>query len=414
MTITTTLTSSPTNPQRNDPDNFRSKADAYVDWHTQTNVPETNTIIAEINSTVDDINNTVNGMFVGTSSTSVTIGTGSKTFTMVEDTLAFAAGNNLRIAQTSNPTTNYMEGVVTSYNKTTKALAVTVSSTNGSGTITGWTMTLAPPIDFNRVRSWSGMTGSVSVPFIVSHDGAYWWLATNIADVTAKEPGVDSEWQKIGGASYEEFLVSGTWTKPAGCRYVYVEAIGGGGGGANLVSGSPQGGSGGEFVSKLLKAADVGATEIVSIGDGGDGGADTTDAAGSNGGNSSFGSHVEAYGGRGGPPSTDNRYGTSPLRAFSSSYTVSNAGGMPNYFVAPGGVGGTGSQKITNCVYGGAGGGSSGSPSGISDFAGNGGSYGAAGVPGGNGSVPGGGGGASANDGGGGNGGKGRVRVWTW
>ena len=45
------LTNSPTGPQRSDPDNFREDADQYVDWHTNTNVPELNSVIDAINAT---------------------------------------------------------------------------------------------------------------------------------------------------------------------------------------------------------------------------------------------------------------------------------------------------------------------------------------------------------------------------
>ena len=75
------LTEAPTNPQRSDPDNFREDADKYVDWHTQDFVPEMNQVI-------DDLNATIQNLWVGTSSTSNTVGTGSKTWTMTEDNLA--------------------------------------------------------------------------------------------------------------------------------------------------------------------------------------------------------------------------------------------------------------------------------------------------------------------------------------
>lgn len=41
---------------------------------------------------------------------------------------------------------------------------------------------------------WSTLTGALSMPATVYHSNAYWVLNTDLADVTAKEPGVDSEW----------------------------------------------------------------------------------------------------------------------------------------------------------------------------------------------------------------------------
>jgi len=49
----------------------------------------------------------------------------------------------------------------------------------------------------NFQGNWSDQTGAASKPLSVYHDSAFWALASALADVTAKEPGVDSEWVKI-------------------------------------------------------------------------------------------------------------------------------------------------------------------------------------------------------------------------
>ncbi len=72
-----------------------------------------------------------------TSSSSVLIGTGSKTFTVLSG-LGFVVGMTLRIA---NSSTNYMTGDVTSYSSTT--LVVNVTSVAGSGTLASWTISMA-------------------------------------------------------------------------------------------------------------------------------------------------------------------------------------------------------------------------------------------------------------------------------
>ena len=40
-------------------------------------------------------------------------------------------------------------------------------------------------------------TGALNVPASTAHNGSEWQLLSNIADVTAQEPGVDAVWQEI-------------------------------------------------------------------------------------------------------------------------------------------------------------------------------------------------------------------------
>jgi hypothetical protein len=74
-----------------------------------------------------------------TSSTSNTIGTGSKTFTLgpsyLFGSLIFTYGMAVVISSGANT----MTGIVTSYNSATGALVVSISTTSGSGTFTSWT-----------------------------------------------------------------------------------------------------------------------------------------------------------------------------------------------------------------------------------------------------------------------------------
>ena len=44
---------------------------------------------------------------------------------------------------------------------------------------------------------WSALTGALSKPATVFHSDKYWALNTDLADVTAKEPGVDVEWLEL-------------------------------------------------------------------------------------------------------------------------------------------------------------------------------------------------------------------------
>lgn len=75
-----------------------------------------------------------NGIQEVTSSSSVAIGTGTKTFTVASG-LGFHAGLRCRISEDGNDA-NFMEGLVSSYSSTT--LEVTVDTIGGSGTINDW------------------------------------------------------------------------------------------------------------------------------------------------------------------------------------------------------------------------------------------------------------------------------------
>jgi hypothetical protein len=78
-----------------------------------------------------------------TSTTSNTIGTGDKSFT-VQTNLGYVIGMTIRAASTATPINN-ITGLVKSYNKTTGALVITVDTggDSGSGTFTAWTISLA-------------------------------------------------------------------------------------------------------------------------------------------------------------------------------------------------------------------------------------------------------------------------------
>jgi hypothetical protein len=79
--------------------------------------------------------------YAATSSSSQTIGnSGTKTFT-TQAGLAYSAGARVRASDASSPSTNWMEGVVSSYSGTT--LAFTADKSAGSGTLTDWKINLA-------------------------------------------------------------------------------------------------------------------------------------------------------------------------------------------------------------------------------------------------------------------------------
>lgn len=75
-----------------------------------------------------------------TSTTSLAIGTGSKSLT-IQTGKAYAVGQAVVIASTASPL-NQMSGVITAHNSGTGALTVNVTSINGSGTFAAWTVSL--------------------------------------------------------------------------------------------------------------------------------------------------------------------------------------------------------------------------------------------------------------------------------
>lgn len=80
----------------------------------------------------------------GASTTSTAVGAGAKSIT-VQTGKNFVVGQPVMIARTSAPGTTWMAGNVTSYDSGTGALVVNVVWTNGSGTFTDWTVSLAGP-----------------------------------------------------------------------------------------------------------------------------------------------------------------------------------------------------------------------------------------------------------------------------
>jgi hypothetical protein len=112
-------------------------------------------------------------------------------------------------------------------------------------------------------------------------------------------------------ADLQEFDETGTWTKPAGAKFVMAELWAPGGGAGSGRRGDEftariggEGGTGGTYVYALFAADDLDATEEVEIGDPGEGGeAQTSDSAdgndGSDGGNTTF-AGLTARGGKGG------------------------------------------------------------------------------------------------------------------
>lgn len=137
-----TITALPTPPSSADPANFAARGDAFLGALPQ--------MVTEINADLLNIAGTYNG----TSTTSVTLGTGDKSFT-TQTGLAFQPGQPVVAASTTTPTNNGV-GIVKSYNSGTGALVITVSAISGSGTIAAWTISLLPSTTASVMRGQLG------------------------------------------------------------------------------------------------------------------------------------------------------------------------------------------------------------------------------------------------------------------
>ena len=228
-------------------------------------------------------------------------------------------------------------------------------------------------------------------------------------------------WGNAISSTFTKYETTGTftWTKPAGVTTVIVFCWGGGGAGGADNSQGGSGGAGAACVITALAAADLGSSETVTVGAGGVG--TSSDGNGQNGANSSFGSHVIGYGGRGGDDDDDEVPFGSRAWGMGGSGGRSNSGrdaldifsggtgGYSSYvdFSEQGGPGG-------KAVFGGGGGGGAfgDNAGGTSVFGGNGGQGRDGGTNAVSGSQPGGGGGG-AEDGVAGSGGDGAVWVIT-
>jgi hypothetical protein len=128
-------------------------------WHI-LNLPEPSSDTDPVR--LIDLTNvsTITNLIHTASSTSNTIGTGTKTFT-VPSGLGFQVGQYVLIQENGN-TANVMSGRVLSYSGTT--LSVDVTNTLGSGTISNWTIDVSGAPGSNGATGATGATGPAGTP----------------------------------------------------------------------------------------------------------------------------------------------------------------------------------------------------------------------------------------------------------
>lgn len=100
--------------------------------------------VADFIEKYNELSSVLNGAITSTSTTSLTIGTGTKS-PVVQPGLNLVPGYPIRLAYRVDPT-KYMDGVVLTYDIVTGALSSDISSPTGSGTYADWqVMVLAAP-----------------------------------------------------------------------------------------------------------------------------------------------------------------------------------------------------------------------------------------------------------------------------
>lgn len=101
-----------------------------------------------------------------TSTSSIVIGTGSKSFTLAETGKTFTVGQVVGIVYTTNQA-NTMSGTITAFNSGTGAMTVNVTSVTGSGTYTNWlisgtdTVAESPAAGKNIINRNNDLTGFI-------------------------------------------------------------------------------------------------------------------------------------------------------------------------------------------------------------------------------------------------------------
>lgn len=189
-TITQSITALPDAPATTDPANFDTEADAFVaslatlrseinTWAGQANTVagevSTNATNADADATAAAASQVAAAASAAsavaapgtsaTSTTSLTIGTGSQSLT-IQTGKSFVVGMAVVIAYTTSPG-NYMHGYITSYNSGTGALVVTVTTTAGSGTQAAWTVSLSSPVmaaalaSITKTANYTAVAGDV-------------------------------------------------------------------------------------------------------------------------------------------------------------------------------------------------------------------------------------------------------------
>lgn len=82
------------------------------------------------------------------------------------------------------------------YNNAGEAAASAATATAASTAATATNAAVGAQANFKG--DWSSLSGAVNKPASVRHNGVYWMLLNNLANITTSQPGVSADWAVVG------------------------------------------------------------------------------------------------------------------------------------------------------------------------------------------------------------------------
>lgn len=250
-----------------------------------------------------------------TSTSSVAIGIGAKTFNALPD-LSYQNGVRLRVSSNGTPTA-WMEGIAT-YVPSTGAISMTVDKINGSGTFTDWNFNRCGQPGSGDLSSANNLSDVANpATALINLGGVSFAVAQALS--AAQSDQARKNILAFGKINLIMFGASQTYTPSANLLGVLVECIGGGGAGGGVAAAGAQGyvlcaaggGAGGRSI-RFLTAAQIAAAGTIGVTIGA-GGLGVSAGTGGSGGGTSFGSLCAGAGGAGaGYVSTGQMSGAGP------------------------------------------------------------------------------------------------------
>jgi hypothetical protein len=135
----------------------------------------TGTFIAQFNADIQALNlNSTNS----TSTTSNSLGTGAKSFT-VQTGKSYVGGMYITVSDSAAPSTNAFYGTVTSYNSGTGALVMNAETFKGSGTLASWIIAQTSPGGVTSAGVSSTIQSQSSVAFTTAGTSPTFTIATS-------------------------------------------------------------------------------------------------------------------------------------------------------------------------------------------------------------------------------------------
>lgn len=109
-------------------------------------------------------------------------------------------------------------------NAHTNALSANESATAAQQSALDATNAAAPALAAANFKGmWGDLTGPLSKPACVKHEGRFWMLLNNLVDVTTSEPGVTADWTSLDAGRVTQTITSSTTAVP-GVYYIAATA----------------------------------------------------------------------------------------------------------------------------------------------------------------------------------------------